>query len=847
MFHARTLTVRSPAIADILGQPALVAVKLSGSEGLNQLFAYQLVLKTPTELNHLVYKTASFERDDFLGQELTCTIELEPRGLTVLGAIGAPRNTDPDTGTREISGLIADMQLLRAEDRHVFYQITLRPWLHLATLTSDCRIFQDQTVLEIVDSVLAAYPFTVDKRLIDRYPKRDYQTQYNESDFHFFCRLCEEWGINWFFEHRDGRHRMVLIDNMGGHQPFTGAAYRTLAFHPPGHKTDAEFIDRFELHNRLTSGRYRTSDYDYTRPQAQLERRRSDPRPTAHNAQEIYRWHADAHYSQPQAGPAQASNDPRAEGDFLSRIRMQALRSPGHRAHGGGRLRGMVPGCTFKLNGHPNATANSDYLILSTRFEIEEVAQASQGGDSPGQHYRVEVDFEAHPCDEQFVPACVTPKPLTHGPQIATVVGPPGENLWTDALGRIKVQFPWDRLGVRNQHSSCWLRVAAPWAGAQLGAMFIPRIGQEVLVDFIGGNPSLPICSGRLYHQWNSPPWQLPAQQALSGLRSRELTKEGGNAGSGRSNHLVLDDTERQIQVQLGSAHQHSQLNLGHITRIAGNTGRTDFRGEGLEARTDGAAAIRGGQGLLLSSDGRPEAHSHMMDLAEPLQRLRQAHKQHQELAALAQQHRAQETGANAVGDAIQAQNDALKGLAGSAKDGKVPQLGEPHVIVASAAGIAASAAQAIHIASGSDTAVSSGRHVSFSALGALFASAGRGLRWFAHALGIKLVAAAGIVEIKALSDALHLFGKLDVEIASSDGWIVLKAKRGIRLHGNHSELVIGGEQDGLVGRTPGVFHVFSADPQMPGPQSAPLEIASLARGDALRGNDSCGQRCRSL
>ena len=375
--QSRTLSASSTAIPDIMGQPALVPVKLSGAEGLNGLFEYHLDLKTPDGLNLIPSHAANFKLNDFIGRELTIKIDLEGNGSFISGAAGGSA-VNTGAGTREITGLITDATLLGESGRFVHYRLTLRPWLHLATENSDCRIYQDKTVVEILDALLGKYSFPVDKRFIDTYPKRDYQTQFNESDYHFFCRLCEEWGINWFFEHSDGKHRLVLIDNMGAHKKNPSAAYQQVPFYPEGHKLDSEYVHRFTPTESITAGSYTTKDYDYTRPKADLTVKRSDPRPTAHNQQEVYEWHADAHYSQPKAGVDKDGNDPAEESKFIARMRMESLRQRGHHALGSGHLRGMVPGCTFALQKHPQNAANTDYLIIGTTLLIEEVAQASQ-------------------------------------------------------------------------------------------------------------------------------------------------------------------------------------------------------------------------------------------------------------------------------------------------------------------------------------------------------------------------------------------------------------------------------------------------------------------------------------
>lgn len=212
----RTLDIHSTAIPVFLGRPALEPVRLSGREGINSLFEYELLLKTPDALNLGASEAADFNLDGFIGHEISCNIQLDGAGQFIAGAVGASVD-HVGAGVRQINALVSDAQVWGEEGRHVQYKLTLRPWLHLATLSIDCKIYQDKTVVQILDELLSDYDFPVDKRLIETYPTRDFQTQYNESDFDFFSRLCQEWGISYFFEHSADKHRLVLIDNMGAY------------------------------------------------------------------------------------------------------------------------------------------------------------------------------------------------------------------------------------------------------------------------------------------------------------------------------------------------------------------------------------------------------------------------------------------------------------------------------------------------------------------------------------------------------------------------------------------------------------------------------------------------------
>ncbi len=810
----RALTVQSPALPQVAGVVALVPLKLEGVESINALFEYTLTLQTPDALMFKGELGSNFELSAMVGRELTCLVELEGRGSFVAGQAGDAGQPNAGQGVREISGLITDARYVGEDDRHALYQLSLRPWLHLATLTRECKVFQNQTPVQVIESVLADYPFASDKRLIETYPARDYCVQYNESDFEFITRLMQEWGINYHFEHSQGVHRLIWSDHNGAFQvPGEGAgaaAYRQVPYYPLGHKIDQEYIHALATTDRLTSGSYASGDYDYTRPKASLSASHASPRPTGQNGQEVYAWrsHKGSDYSQPNAGSDKAANQTEAQGQHLARLRMQALRQGGLRARGQGHIRGIVAGCTFTVREHPKAQANVEYITLSTRFCIENVGEDTQrnAGNSnntlkaftamtdaqrlSGQ-WQVHTAFELQAATEALRPELTQPKPQAHGPQSAVVCGPSAEtaesNIYTDPLGRIKVQFPWDRYGPKNQNSSCWVRVASSWAGSQLGGMHLPRIGQEVIVSFLGGDPDQPIVTASVYNAMNTPPWSLPEQQALSGFRSRELVPGGGNSAAGRSNHLILDDTEGKIQAQLKSDHAHSQLSLGHITRIATTQGRQDARGEGFELRTDAHGAIRAQDGLLISTEARTAAQAHITDMGETTQRLTQAKEQHESLGELAKQHQAQDDKDQAlVSQVIKAQNAAIEGKAGSgtktdsAQSGNFPELQEPHLVLSSPAGIQSTTAGSTHQHSQGHHAITAGQHISQSSGASILSSAAKHIRAFAN-LGVRLIAGKGKIEIQAQDNDVEIKARQVIDFIAKQAINVHSDKR-IRL-----------------------------------------------------------------
>jgi len=778
----RTLHVKSAIIPDLLGSPALVPVSLQGTEALDSLFSYQLLLKTPDSLKHLIATTSNFDTQAWRGQDMSVQIQLDGQG---------------NSGMREINGIIDDARFIRIEERFAFYQVTLRPWLYQATLAADCRIFQHKTVKEIIDEVLAHHPYTVQWRLLEHYPRRAYTTQFNESSFAFISRLCETWGISYFFEHSEGTHRLVFIDNMGDYQANAGSAYQNVLFQDIHARIDEEYLHTFVPANRLTSGALSSRDYDYTRPRADLTLTQHDP-DSPEPRQEVYAWHSpdsgQLHYAQTQ-GSDPDGKEPLDEGRFLAKIRLAQLHCQGYRGHGSGQLRGMQTGHRFTLRGHPRTAANIDYLILSTTLSITDVAQASQRADH-GQAYAVSVDLEVYPWRGAgpYRPALNTPTPTMYGLESAIVVGPgPGESgpdtaIWTDALGRIKIQFPWDRLGRYDQNSTCWVRVCSPWAGNQLGSIQIPRIGQEVLIAFMSGNPDLPVCVGRVHNQHNLPPWTLPAQQALSGFRSRELGS-GGNAAGGRSNHFLMDDSADQLQVQLKSDHQDSQLSLGCITRVEDKDGRKDARGEGFELRTDGLGAVRAQEGLLLTSETRAKAAGHIKEIEETIQRLTAARSLLEQVSGAAQHHQAQDGNGDQaeVARQVQAQNQQLQG-----GPEKQAEFSAPHLLLASPAGIVSSAAHSTHIASGQHTQLTSGQHLSMSSGGSWFASVVDKFALFVQKAGMKLVAASGRISLQAQNDDMELIAKKVLHLISQADWVEIKGNKGVRLHGPGGMLEIG-------------------------------------------------------
>lgn len=802
----RTLSVAGAALPVFAGQPVLVPVKLSGKETLGALFAYTLELKTPDSLAFSPSIAANIELDKLIGSEVTVSIQIEGNGHFTPGLAGESGQANIGAGTREITGIVDEARLVREDGRSIVYALTLRPWLWQATKNSNCRNFQDMSVIEITDAVLSAYPFPVDKRLTtprpnNAWPKRDIQRQHWESDWAFLQRLWEEWGIFYFFEHSDSKHRLVLCDTVGALKPL-GEAYQTIRYEAPtGRRIDEEHIYALSVTHALTTGAVTSVDYDYTWPRADLKVQREDPRDTGLANQEHYTWND---YAQPQAGAAGLSGDhnaPRTEAEYLTLVQMQALRAQGLRASGEGNLRGLVAGQTFTLANYPQQAANREYAIIESELTIEDVGEAS----GSGQRYHCKSTFTIQPGNEAFRLSRTIAKPRIGGTEYAVVVCPENQEIWTDALGRVKLQFLWDRLGRNDENSSCWVRVAGAWHGDQFGGIFLPRRGHEVTVGFVNGDPDLPVVLGSATNAFNEPPYQLPQNQALAGYRSREI-------GGRRANTLAFDDTHGKIQAQLSSDEGSSQLSLGYITRIAGNAGRQEERGRGFELATGLWGVMRAALGMLITTQGRPDAPGHVKDMPDTLGQLESAQRLHDALSHVAQQCDAQDADGQQsdLAQTIAAQNRQIRG--GTDDATPFPELAEPHLVIAGQAGVEVVTPATVHVAA-QQVALSSEGHVGIASGRGFFASVRDTIRLMAQQGLVKIVAGAGDIVLHALTKSIVARAQKQILLEAEE--IVLRAKKiSLEVDGSSTRM----DSTGIVHATTGAFLAHASLHQLPGP-----------------------------
>ncbi|PWD13186.1 type VI secretion system tip protein VgrG, partial [Salmonella enterica subsp. enterica serovar Rubislaw] len=404
---------------------ALLFASLDGGETLSELFSYVVQLKTPDTLNlGYVSPAANLPLKPMVGKDLCVNIELD------------------GGGKRHISGLVTAARGVGHEGRSVTYGLRMEPWVKLLTHTSDYKAFLNKTVVDILDEVLAEYPYPVEKRLVESYPVRTWQVQYGETDFDFLQRLMQEWGIYWWFEHSENSHTLVLADAISAHKACPDSPL--VEWHQEGLKLDKEFIHTITANESLRTGQWVLDDFDFTKPRSLLANTVANPRETGHATYEHYEWPGDYF--------------DKSEGEMLTRIRMEAQRSPGSRAGGAGNIRTLMTGYTFTLMNHPTAEVNQEYLLVQTTLFLRDNAQHS----GQNQHFTYVTTFELHPTREVYRPQRTVSKPHTKGPQSAIVTGPSGQEIWTDQYGRVKVQFGWDRYGKMDENSSCWIRVSYP-------------------------------------------------------------------------------------------------------------------------------------------------------------------------------------------------------------------------------------------------------------------------------------------------------------------------------------------------------------------------------------------------
>jgi type VI secretion system secreted protein VgrG len=517
---SRTFELKTP-----LGKDVLLLKSMNGREAMSQPFQWEL---------DLLSEKTDVDPDDLLGKKVSI-------GMTL-----------PNGKKRFFHGFVSEFSLGGWTQNYNAYRAVVRPWYWLLTRTADCKIFQERTVPQIFEDVVKQYGFTdYELKLAGSYEPWEYCVQYRETDFNFLSRLLEQEGIYYFFVHEEGKHTMVLADDPGKHTTLSG--YETVPYYAPGggsgsgapssssssaaspasrQRRERDHLEAWSWTKAVQPGSFATTDFDFEKPRKSLGGTSTISRKHDKSDYEIFDY------------PGELSKLESSQSDQTAKVRIQELQASYLIAHGHGSAAGLGTGLKFKLDKYPRKDLNIDYLITQCTYTLT-VDTYESGGIPSGEQFAVAL--EAIDAKTPFRPERRTPKPVVQGAQTAMVVGKAGEEIFTDKYGRVKVQFHWDRYGKQDEKSSCWIRVAQVWAGKTWGAIHIPRIGQEVIVSFLEGDPDQPIITGRVYNGDSMPPYGLPANATQSGIKSRS-SKGGGEANF---NEIRFEDKKGEEQVYI--------------------------------------------------------------------------------------------------------------------------------------------------------------------------------------------------------------------------------------------------------------------------------------------------------
>jgi type VI secretion system secreted protein VgrG len=526
----RTVHLKTP-----LGGDALLVSHFAAREQISRPFEFDL---------ELISETENVDADKLLGVAVTLQFKLPD-----------------DAGVRYFNGIVTEFSQEDYEDRHHVYHATLRPWFWLLSRTSDCKIFQGKSVPDIFQAIVNQYKFPDFKlKLSGSYSPKNYCVQYRETDFNFLSRLLEQEGIHYFFEHQDGKHVMVLADDSNAHSKIKG--YETVPYYPPtttAGQRERDHLDSWAQKKSVESGAYSLTDYDYSAPKKSLLQTSSISKSHARADFEIFDY------------PAELGVYDSGEASRVAKVRIQELQTTQTLSRGTGNAAGLATGHNFSLSKYPRNDLNIEYLVIDSNLTISGDVHTSGAAEGS---VEFKINLEAIDAKTPYRPQRITPKPIVQGAQTAVVVGN-GEEIYTDKYGSVKVQFPWDRHGKNDENSSCWIRVAQVWAGKQWGAMHIPRVGQEVIVNFLEGDPDQPIITGRVYNGANMPVYDLPANKTQSGIKSRS-SKDGAAANFNeirfedlKGSELVTIHAEKDHELSVENDENHT---VGHDeTHTVGN------------------------------------------------------------------------------------------------------------------------------------------------------------------------------------------------------------------------------------------------------------------------------------
>ncbi|WP_199099322.1 type VI secretion system tip protein VgrG [Dyella sp. ASV21] len=772
-------------------------------------FTFELVHTTSDRAPRLA-DVVNFTLTEGLSEIYCLDVELtSPDPALDFGALleGEARFTIWQNGkpTRHIHGVISSASQGATGFRRTRYRVRVEPLLARAALRSNWKIFQQKTVPAIAMEILKRSGVVGVEQILHReHLPREYCCQPGETDLDFFERISSEEGFYYAIVSDANSHRLVHSDHLYVQGVTEGGAVAYNA--TPGGDQALPCITGFTYTEQVRTALQTQRDYTFKNPRYNQQHTYRAPG-LANQITEYERYDYPGRYKLDEAGK------------LFTETRLLSLRRDAQVAHIVGDDARLAPGFAFDLVEHPREEWNTGWRTVrmvhrgrQSTSQEEESADATQGT-----FYQYEA--EIIPDRVEWRPP-VIPKPRIDGPQIATVVGPVGEEVFCDEFGRVRVQFPWDRDGKEDEHSSCPVRVSQSWAGQNWGHMAIPRIGQEVVVSFLDGDPDQLLITGRTHPAVNPPPYELPKFHALSPIRSRELKGQ-------RANELRLDDTSKQISAALMSDHGATALHLGYLTHPRPQGGAP--RGEGFELRTDERGALRAAKGLLLSTDGQANAQGGQLSRAELIQCLEAALDLARQLGDFAGQHQ------GVAHDAAPQEQltHAVRDLGHGANDERGAGGAEPVIALSSPAGIAAGTPKSITLAAGEHVDSVAQKNLQLTAGQAMALNAGQGLGLFAHGGDLRQIAHQGDAWLQSQSGSAHIEAKQSVELFATEDHILAVAKKHITFlcDGAYITLKNGDIEMGC----PGTFRVKADTYDMQGAASQTMALPEFDVGDTQR------------
>ncbi|WP_186183036.1 type VI secretion system Vgr family protein [Burkholderia gladioli] len=807
-----------------------------------------------------------------IGRDFSVTLDMiSTAGDVELKALIAQSMTlwiqQADKSYLPVNGYVHTARRLGADGSFTVYQLVFASWMHFLRFRSDMRYWQDRSVDAIIADVLDQHPqaqghfqFALSKAL----PSRSYCRQ-SESDWNFVHRLMEEEGLFGFWRQgKDGKsHTLVVTDDI---QALDQVVPNPVQFYRSGIGSEADALTQWSGVRTLQSTTHTTRTFDYKAP-ASAANPKGTTLPTMAGQgnlpeqTEVYEYTGAYTY------------DRQDRGEHLSKVHLEEWESRAKRFTGAGGVRGVDAGLRFDLSGHPehdrDPAAQREFVAIKVWRYIENnlplseqethfphslqtaLARAKAGyagvavnhDDGSTGFYLAEV--EAQRTTVPYRSPFEHKKPEMHL-ETAIVVGPSGEEVHTDELNRVKVCFVWDRLNDGDERASCWVRVAQSDTGGGYGGVHMPRVGEEVIVGYVGGDCDRPIVLHRVYNGAVKPQWH--SNGILSGHRSKEY------GGSGY-NQMVMDDATGQNRVQLMSSSADSLLHLGYLIDQSGNT-RGGYLGSGFDLRTDDYGAVRASRGLYVTTHAG-SAGSQPLDVREARQQLVSAESVIEAMSQASQTHQAESlmNGHDALKKFTDATQNSVPGAQAGGRTagggtGNANVFKSPVMLVASPSGIALSTQESVHVSSDEQTNLISGQSTFIASGKSLVASVAEKISLFVQNAGMKLFAAKGKVEIQAHSDDIELIAQKTVKVLSATEKIEVAAQQEILLTSGGAYIRI---KDGNIEiHAPGKIDVKGASHAFTGPTQLHTNLGAFKPtagpyDEALQFKDELGKPLPNL